>query len=108
MRPGPRPAFAKLPGVTRIDWIALAIVAFGALVGVRRGLVASALALGGLVGGAILGARVAPHLLHGGADSRWTSVAALAGALVGAALLHTVGSIVGSIARSGLRIPPLR
>jgi S1-C subfamily serine protease len=95
--------------VTRVDWIALAIAALGALAGMRRGLIATALTFGGLAGGAVFGARVAPHFLHNGAQSPYTSVAALAGAVVGASVLQSVASIAGSFARGGLAlIPPLR
>ena len=38
-----------------IDWIALAIVAIAAFSGFRRGLVATALSLGGLALGAVVG-----------------------------------------------------
>ena len=49
--------------MTRLDWIVVAIAVLGALSGLRRGLVATVLSLAGLVAGAIVGARVAPHLL---------------------------------------------
>lgn len=95
--------------VTRVDWIALAIAAIGALSGLRRGLIATALSLGGLAAGAVLGARVAPHFLHGGAQSPYTSLAALVGAVVGAALLQAVASFAASFVRGGLLLtPPLR
>ena len=95
--------------MTRVDWIAAAIAALGALSGLRRGLVATALSLAGLVGGALIGARVAPHLLHGGADSPYTPVAGLVGALCGAALFQWGASLAGWFARGGLAvIPPLR
>jgi S1-C subfamily serine protease len=95
--------------MTRVDWIAAAVAVLGALSGLRRGLVATALSFGGLVAGALIGARVAPHLLHGGAGSPYTPLAGLVGALVGASLLQWVASIAGSFARGGLAvIPPLR
>jgi S1-C subfamily serine protease len=95
--------------VTRVDWIALAVAALGALSGLRRGLVGTALSLGGLAAGAVLGARLAPHFLHGGSQSPYTSAAALVGALVGASLLQSVAGMAGSAARGGLAlIPPLR
>lgn len=95
--------------MTRVDWIAVAVAALGALSGLRRGLVATALSLGGLVAGAVTGARVAPHFLHGGTHSPYTSAAALVGAVVGAALLHGIASVAGSWARGSLSIlPPLR
>ena len=95
--------------MTRVDWIALAVVALAALSGLRRGLVATALSLAGLVAGALLGARLAPHVLSGGARSPYTPLAALAGALVGATLLQSVGGMAGSFVRGGIAlIPPLR
>ena len=95
--------------MTRVDWVAAAIAVLGALSGLRRGLVATALSFGGLVAGALIGARVAPHLLHGGAGSPYTPLAGLVGASVGASLLQWVASMAGSFARGGLSvIPPLR
>ena len=95
--------------MTRVDWIALAIVALSALSGLKRGLIATALSLGGLALGAIVGARIAPHVLHGGSNSPYTPLAALAGAAVGAIVFQTLASMVGSMARGSLSvIPPLR
>ena len=91
-----------------VDWIALGIVAFAALGGMRRGLVVTALSLGGLAGGAYAGSRVAPHLLHGGAGSGYTPLAGLIGAVLGAILLQTAAGIAGSLVRGGLRLSPLR
>lgn len=91
-----------------VDWIALGIVAFAALGGMRRGLVVTALSLGGLAGGAYAGSRVAPHLLHGGAGSGYTPLAGLVGAVLGAILLQTAAGIAGSLVRGGLRLSPLR
>ena len=95
--------------MTRVDWIALAIAALAALSGLRRGLVATALSFAGLAVGAIVGARLAPHVLDGGAGSPYTPVAGLVGALIGAAVLQSVAGIAGSFARGGLAvIPPLK
>lgn len=95
--------------MTRVDWIALAITALSALSGLKRGLILTALSLGGLAAGAVLGARLAPHFLHHGSSSPYTPLAGLGGALVGALILQTVASIVGSFARGSLAvIPPLR
>ena len=91
-----------------VDWIALGIVAFTALAGMRRGLVVTALSLGGLAGGAYAGSRVAPHLLHGGAGSAWTPLAGLIGSVLGAIVLQTAAGIAGSLVRGGLRLSPLR
>ena len=94
--------------LTPTDWIALGLIALTAFSGFRRGLVASALSLGGLVAGAYAGSRVAPHLLHGGAGSAWTPLAGLGGAVVGALLLQTVAGLLGSFLRGGLQLTPFR
>jgi uncharacterized membrane protein required for colicin V production len=94
--------------VTRVDWFALGFVALMALYGLRKGLIASAFSAAGVIGGAIVGARLAPHLLSGGSRSPYTPVAALGGAIVLAILLEAVGSLAGTTLRSGLRLPPLR
>jgi len=94
--------------VATVDWIALAVVLVSALSGWRRGLVASALSLGGLVAGAYAGSRIAPHLLSGGADSSWTPFASLVGALAGAVLLQMLGSLAGSFVGRTLKLTPLR
>jgi uncharacterized membrane protein required for colicin V production len=91
-----------------VDWVALALVLVSALGGLRRGLVVTALSLAGLVAGAYVGSRVAPHLLSGGSDSAWTPLVGLIGAVLGAVLLQTVARMIGSVARGGLRLTPLR
>jgi uncharacterized membrane protein required for colicin V production len=94
--------------VTGVDWAALGFVALMALLGLKKGLIASALSAAGVIGGAVVGARLAPHVLSGGTRSPYTPVAALAGALILAIVLEMVGSLAGSTLRAGLRIPPLR
>ena len=92
--------------MTRVDWIALAVAVLGALSGLRRGFVATAFSLAGLAAGAVLGARIAPHSLHGGSQSPYTSLAALAGAIVGAGVLQGVSGLAGSTVRGGLSLVP--
>jgi S1-C subfamily serine protease len=94
--------------VNLADWVAIAVVLIAALGGMRRGLVLSALSLVGLAAGAYVGSRVAPHLLHGGSTSRWTPVAGLIGAVLGAMLLQFAALLAGSFIRGGLRQAPLR
>lgn len=94
--------------MTTVDWVALGLVALTALLGLRTGLLASALSLAGVVGGAVLGARLAPQLLTNGSSSPYTPLVALAGAVLLAALLRAVGSMVGAILRGGLTFSPLR
>ncbi len=95
--------------MTRVDWIAVGIAALSALGGLRRGLIATALSLAGLTAGAVIGGRLAPQFLHGGSSSPYTPLAALAGAIVGAAVVQAIASLVGASIRKTLFVlPPLR
>lgn len=90
-----------------LDWVALAVIALSAIAGLRRGLVAGALSLIGLVGGAILGARIAPQLLGDGA--RAIPLLTVGAAAAGGALGQWAGGLVGGWARRSLwLVPPLR
>ena len=93
---------------TTVDWVALGIVAVAAVAGMRRGLIATGLSLAGLVAGAYVGSRVAPHLLRGGSNSPWAAVAGLAGAVVGALLGQAVAGMAASFLRGGLKLTPFR
>ena len=94
--------------MTLVDWLAVGLVLLLALTGFRKGLVAGALSLAGVVGGAILGARIAPLLLSGGSRSPYTPLVALGGAAVLAILLEGLGSLVGAFLREGIHLPALR
>jgi len=95
--------------MTRLDWIIVGFTVFTALMGFRQGLVRSALSVAGLAAGVVVGARLGPHFLTGGAHSRYTALLGLVGALVGASILRAVASSVGGMVRSTLRFaPPLR
>jgi uncharacterized membrane protein required for colicin V production len=94
--------------VTTVDWIALVFVAVTGLLGFKKGLIASALSLTGIIVGAIVGARLAPQLLSGGSASPYTPLAGLAGAAVGAVLLETIGTLAGRTLRGSLPVRPLR
>ena len=91
-----------------IDWIALGLVAAMAFAGWRNGLVASALSFIGLAGGAYVGSRLAPGLLHDGSSSPWAPVASLVGALVGASIFQAGASLAAASVRGGLRLTPFR
>src|SRR5581483_10230436 len=108
LREGQRTRPLASKAVTRLDWILLAVVVLAGLVGLRKGLVAGLLAITGIVAGAVAGARLAKVILPGGSHSAYAPLVGLAGAIVGAAVLEAVGSMVGSLFRSGLRFPPLR
>ena len=94
--------------MTGLDWVALGLAGFAALAGAARGFVWSGLSLAGLVGGAILGGRLASHLLDRGAGSPYSPLIALAGAAGLAMLLEAVGSAAGASFRSRLRFSSLR
>jgi S1-C subfamily serine protease len=93
--------------VTKVDLIALGFVSLTAFIGWKKGLVASALSVAGIVFGAWLGSRLAPQLLEGGTKSPYTPLAALAGAAVGAILLETLGTLAGSSLRARIGKPRL-
>ena len=94
--------------MTTVDWIAAAVIGLAALNGLRRGLVAGALSLGGIVAGAYFGAKLAPQFLSG-SDSPYTPLVALGGAVALGALLQSVGGMAGSTIRATLfALPPLR
>ena len=94
--------------MTRLDWIILAVVAGTALLGLMQGLTLSVLSAAGVIVGALIGARVAPHLLPDGSESPYTPLVALAGAAAAAILLELVGSSVGLAIKRRLRAGPLR
>jgi uncharacterized membrane protein required for colicin V production len=100
--------YAAVVGLNLADWIAIVVVLVSATGGLRRGLVLSAFSLLGLAVGAYVGSRLAPHVLHGGSSSKWTPVAGLIGAVLGAMLLQFGALIAGSFVRGGLRVAPLR
>jgi S1-C subfamily serine protease len=85
--------------VTGLDWIALAVVLFAALGGAAQGFLWSGLSLAGLVAGAVVGGRLAPILLTGGARSPYSPVIAVAGAVTLAVTFEVVGSALGAALR---------
>jgi S1-C subfamily serine protease len=94
------------PGVTLLDLIAVAWIAFSCFQGARRGLVANALSLVGFVAGAVIGSHLAPHLLAAGAASPWLPAATMVTALVlGLAAQALAGTAAGQIRHHWLRGP---
>jgi S1-C subfamily serine protease len=88
--------------VTRLDWIVLAVIVLTALLGLWQGFTIGVLSVLGLIAGAVIGARVAPHLLPGGAESPYTPLVALAGAAGFAILFELLGSTAGAAVRRRL------
>lgn len=93
--------------MSKVDLIALGFIALTSFIGWKKGLVASALSVAGIILGAWLGSRLAPELLQGGTNSPYTPLAALAGAAVGAILLETIGTLAGSALRTRMMKPRL-
>lgn len=93
--------------MTTLDWVIVAFALLLGLAGMRRGFIAGALSLGGLVAGALLGARVGPLLLPEGSHSPYAPLFALAGALLLGGLLAGGLERLGATVRRGLRIPGL-
>ncbi|MDH4178690.1 MAG: MarP family serine protease [Thermoleophilia bacterium] len=93
--------------MTLLDVGVLALIALLALGGFRRGLVTGVLSLTGLIGGALLGARVAPSIV-GESSTRWAALVSLVGALLVAGLGQAAGVFAGRSLRLALGIGPLR
>jgi hypothetical protein len=91
-----------------VDLIVIAWVAVSALLGARRGLVANVLGLAGFAIGALIGARIAPHLLSGGSSSTWLPFASMIGALVGGSIAQGVTGSAAELLRGKLVHGPLR
>ena len=91
-----------------IDLIVIAWVVVSALLGARRGLVANVLGLAGFAVGALIGARIAPHLLSGGSSSTWLPFASMIGALVGGSIAQGLTGSAAALLRGRLLRGPLR
>src|SRR3954451_19956010 len=75
--------------MTAVDWIIVAFTLLMAVWGYSQGLIVGALSLAGFVGGAFLGSRLGPLLVHDGAHSPYAPLFALVGAFL-------IGGILGS------------
>lgn len=93
--------------MTTADLIAIGVILLLAVRGFRRGFVIGVLSLAGLVGGAVIGARVAPALL-GDAAARYQPLVALGGAMVLATVGQACGVLAGRWLRGALSLAPLR
>jgi S1-C subfamily serine protease len=94
--------------VTLFDGLALLLVLGAALAGFRKGFVAGALSVIGVLLGAWIGAQIGPDFLSRGQQSPYQPLAALAGAAVGAIMLETLATIAGAALRADMRFRPLR
>src|SRR3954466_11255373 len=79
--------------MTAIDWIIVAFTLLMAGWGYSQGLIVGAMSLAGFLGGAFLGSRLGPLLVHDGAHSPYAPLFALIGAFA-----------IGGILASGLEV----
>ena len=86
------------------DWVVVGVVAVTALYGLATGFLRGALSLAGFAAGAYVGARVAPALL--GEASAYVPLVALAGAVVGGALMRGLAELVARVLRTSLAFVP--
>lgn len=91
-----------------VDLIVIAWILVSAVLGARRGLVANVLGLAGFAIGALVGARIAPHLLAGGSNSTWLPFASMVGALVCGTAAQAVTGSAAAMLRGRLVHGPLR
>ncbi len=90
-----------------LDWIIVALVLVGGMYGFQRGFLVNAMALAGFIGGAVLGTRLGPQLLHDGSRSPFAPLFGLLGALFGGAVLASGLEELGWLARIHLRFRSL-
>jgi S1-C subfamily serine protease len=91
--------------VTAIDIAIIVLAAFFGFVGFARGFLIGALSLVGFAGGAYIGTRFGPHLLHDGNSSPFAPLFGLIGALVGGVILSAGAESIAGRLRSGIRSP---
>jgi uncharacterized membrane protein required for colicin V production len=95
--------------VTWVDWVVVGFACLFAIRGAQAGFVAGALALVGLVAGAVVGGRLANAVLQSGSHSPYAPLLAIGGALLLIVLFQSLGARIGLTLRAELfRIPPLR
>jgi S1-C subfamily serine protease len=91
--------------MTTLDWIILLFVSVLAVYGYAQGFLVGVLSLGGFVGGAFLGTRLAPLLLSEGSKSPYAPLFGLAGAILVGGILASTLEVLGLRVRERIRIP---
>jgi S1-C subfamily serine protease len=94
--------------VTAVDWVIVAFCALLALYGYVQGFIVGVLSLAGFAAGALIGTRLGPLVLPGGAHSQYAPLFGLIGALLAGGVLASGLEGVGVRARGALRLPGLR
>ena len=92
--------------MTWLDWVVVGFAVLFAIRGAQVGFVAGALALVGLVAGAVVGGRLANALLQSGSHSRYAPLLAIGGALLLVVLFESLGARIGVTLRGDLRRIP--
>ena len=93
--------------MTGIDWIIVGFTLLLAIYGYTQGFLVGILSLAGFAGGAILGTRLGPQLLAGGATSPYAPLFGLLGALVAGGILALGLEGVALSLRSRVRLPAM-
>jgi S1-C subfamily serine protease len=94
--------------VTLLDAVVVGWIVLWAALGAARGMTDQVLSLVGMAAGAVAGSRLAPLVLPDGRESIYLPLAALAGAVVGAAIVQAVLLRVAAPLRRRMARPPLR
>jgi len=95
--------------VTWVDWVVVVFAALLAARGAQEGFLAGALALVGVVVGALVGGRLAHAVLQSGSHSRYAPLLAIGGALLLVVLFQSLGARIGLTLRAELfKVPSLR
>ena len=99
---------SNLLRVTAVDWVIVAFCVVLALYGYAHGFIVGVLSLIGFGVGALIGTRLGPLVLPGGAHSQYAPLFGLLGALLAGGVLASGLEGLGLHARAALRLPGLR
>ncbi len=94
--------------MTPLDWGIIIFALVLALWGFGQGLLVSALTMGGFIGGAVLGSRIAPLLLSTGAESPYTPLLSLVFALMAGIAAATLFGGLGKVLQSAVSWGPIK
>jgi S1-C subfamily serine protease len=94
--------------MTLVDVVIILLVVLMALQGYARGFLVGVMSLVGFIGGAFVGTRIGPLLLHRGASSPYAPLFGLGGALILGGLLGSIFEGVARRVRRFMWLPGLR
>lgn len=94
--------------MSTVDWIIVVFTLLLALYGYAQGFVVGVLSLAGFAAGALIGTRLGPLLLPGGAHSQYAPLFGLLGALLAGGVLASGFEGIGALVRRAMRLPGLR